>query len=204
MTDRFETYYCKNGEKVLVEINPDNHKEIFVYYNQKRYVKPTSIIGKTLFKSPLSEHATSVLPQNTISQPTCRKAPTIKKSAPRQRKKPKSFTLKPTLNTESISVGSVVTLYEHDTEEEIKIFLCDTEIRFRTKRMGGAYYGNSVEAFETSDAGEVLQDDIVKVSISSPMEKAVSKGKIGERIHFVTPDMRSLFYTILDVEQTDL
>ena len=50
-----KTYYCRNGESVLVSPDNKNPNLLIVLYKNRRYFRPKSCIGITLFKeNPLT------------------------------------------------------------------------------------------------------------------------------------------------------
>jgi len=199
MSNRFTKYYTKTGEIVLVEQSPDNTDDIFVYYRNNRYIRKRTIIGQTLF--PFA-------PQNTHNNKSIRASipdPTVKCNSHKQIRsnvsKQTQSTVKKAPIEATVAVNTIVTLKDYNTQEHLTVYLCDTEIQYRIKRMGGAYYGNQTEAYETSDAGNEWKDGITKISTSCPLGKAILGKAKGSRIFYRTPDLTPMCYTIISIER---
>ena len=99
-----------------------------------------------------------------------------------------------------VTIESLVTLCDEETQEVLKVYIIPTEDKRIYSRAGGSYYGAKVEIFGDSELlGETIGEDIECVTASSPLGKAIINKMSGDQICFETPDKQVQYYRILDI-----
>ncbi len=88
-----------------------------------------------------------------------------------------------------IKIGDVVKVENCLTHDILQVKICSVRVERRYKRMGGSYYGNSVETISVLDDSDLSYlENIINISCLSPMGKCLLKKQKGEIIFVPLPD----------------
>lgn len=100
--------------------------------------------------------------------------------------------------SQTVEIGDIVLLKEFQKDETIKIKICDTHTEISYSRMGGAYYGNSVDLKEIGDFfGNI--DGIEIISKVSPIGSAILGANTGDYVKVPLPDGSKRKYYIKQI-----
>ena len=102
-------------------------------------------------------------------------------------------------NTKSgIKNGQTVKLKNCSTDEILTVKICGVHAEQTYKRMGGSYYGNSVEVkYVGNDFG--LKNDVFNISAISPLGKSLLNKSCGDEIMVLLPGNKFEKYKIIRV-----
>lgn len=102
-------------------------------------------------------------------------------------------------NSNAVAVGKNVCIKNISTGETLNVKISDVHPKRRYRRMGGSYYGNSVETvYVGDDIG--LKNGIQTISTGSPLGKALLNKFCGDIVMVSLPGGEFERYKIISVE----
>lgn len=96
----------------------------------------------------------------------------------------------------TVQIGSIVEIKNCQNNETFMYKICGTHVEKTYKRMGGSYYGNSVDIAIIGD-NIGFENGIFNISAVSPLGKSLLNRSCGEEIIVSLPDNKIEKYKII-------
>lgn len=100
----------------------------------------------------------------------------------------------------TIQIGSIVKIENCQSKVISTYKICGTRAEKTYKRMGGSYYGNSVNVTLVGD-NIGFKDGIFNISVISPLGKSLLNKSCGEEITVSLPDKSIEKYKIIHINE---
>lgn len=105
------------------------------------------------------------------------------------------------LNKNIVKQGSHIGIKRIDSKDDILfLYLYEPKTKLEYRRMGGSYYGATVDVKPVVEDNMDLPDGIEPITINSPIGKAVTGKQAGEIVEATMPDNSIVKYVIFYVD----